>query len=50
MLRHAAATRLRHEMGIEAARVVLGHTSASTTEIYAEVDRLNAIDAMRKHG
>jgi integrase len=50
MLRHAAATRLRHEIGIEAARVVLGHTSASTTEIYAEADRLKAIDAMRKLG
>ena len=50
MLRHAAATRLRREIGIEAARVVLGHTSASTTEIYAEVDHLNAIEAMRKLG
>lgn len=50
MLRHAAATRLRREIGIEAARVVLGHTSASTTEIYAEADRLKAIEAMRKLG
>jgi hypothetical protein len=29
---------------------VLGHTSASTTEIYAEADRLKAIEAMRKLG
>lgn len=49
-LRHAAATRLRREIGIEAARVVLGHTSATTTEIYAEADRVNAIDAMKKSG
>jgi integrase len=38
-LRHSVATRLRLQFGIEAARVVLGHTSASTTEIYAELDR-----------
>lgn len=50
MLRHAAATRLRREIGIEAARVVLGHTSATTTEIYAEADRINARDAMKKSG
>jgi integrase len=37
-LRHAAATRLRAEVGIETARVVLGHRSAGVTEIYAERD------------
>lgn len=49
-IRHAAATRLRREVGLEAARVVLGHTSASTTEIYAETDRESAIALMSKHG
>ncbi len=38
-LRHAAATELRREFGVEAARVVLGHRTAFTTEIYAEADR-----------
>jgi integrase len=37
-LRHTAATMLRREFGIEAARVVLGHGSAQVTEIYAEQD------------
>ena len=32
-LRHNAATSLRKQFGIEAARVVLGHTSPATTEI-----------------
>jgi integrase len=37
-LRHLAATRLRKRFGLEAARVVLGHTTTSMTELYAEVD------------
>ncbi len=37
-LRHAVATRLRRDYGIEAARVALGHSDAGTTQIYAEVD------------
>lgn len=49
-LRHLAATELRRRLGIEAARVVLGHTSASTTEIYAEVDRQAARAAMEDAG
>jgi len=49
-LRHAAATRLRDAMGIEAARVVLGHSSPSTTEIYAQVDREKARDMMQQFG
>lgn len=49
-LRHAAATRIRKEFGIEAARVVLGHTSAAVTEIYAEIDRTRAADIMARVG
>lgn len=49
-LRHAAATRLRAEVGLEAARVVLGHSSPSTTEIYAEVDRAKARSLMLRFG
>ena len=37
-LRHNFATKVRKEHGIEAARVLLGHSSAVTSEIYAEVD------------
>jgi len=49
-LRHTAATWLRAEIGIDAARTVLGHTSASTTEIYAEQDEQSAIEAMETYG
>ena len=37
-LRHNAATEIRRKFGIEAARTVLGHSSAAVTEIYAEMD------------
>jgi len=42
-LRHNFATLARREFGIEGARVTLGHSSAVTSEIYAERD----IDAAR---
>lgn len=45
-LRHNAATFLRKEFGIEAARVILGHSSAAVTEIYAEMDRKKAAEIM----
>ena len=41
-LRHTAATRIRAAYGIEAARIILGHSSAVTSEIYAEIDREKA--------
>jgi integrase len=49
-LRHAAATDLRRAFGIEAARVVLGHTSSVVTEIYAALDQGKAADIMAKVG
>jgi len=49
-LRHNAATRLRKQFGIEAARVVLGHRSASVTEIYAEMDQQKAAEIMAQVG
>jgi integrase len=49
-LRHSAATELRKEFGIEAARIILGHRSVVVTEVYAEVDRQKAIDAMTQVG
>jgi integrase len=45
-LRHNAATFLRKEFGLDAARVILGHTSAAVTEIYAEMDRKKAAEIM----
>lgn len=37
-LRHTAATFIREKYGLEAAKIILGHQSAVTTEIYAEKD------------
>jgi integrase len=47
-LRHSAATRFRERFGIETTRVLLGHASAATSEIYAERPRRLAADAARK--
>jgi integrase len=49
-LRHNAATFLRKQFGIEAARVVLGHASQDVTEIYAELDLQRAADIMGQVG
>jgi integrase len=49
-LRHNAATRLRREFGIEAARIVLGHRSSAVTEIYAEIDHGRAAEVMARAG
>lgn len=49
-LRHNAATNLRKEFGIEAARLILGHKSVTVTEIYAELDRQKAADIIAKVG
>ena len=49
-LRHNAATFLRKEFGIEAARVVLGHASSAVTGVYAELDLNRAADIMAQVG
>lgn len=38
-LRHTAATKLRREHGLEAAQVLLGHSTADVTQIYAEANQ-----------
>ncbi|QDV34109.1 tyrosine-type recombinase/integrase [Tautonia plasticadhaerens] len=45
-LRHNAATRLRKEFGLDAARAVLGHSSPVVTEVYAELDSKKAAEVM----
>lgn len=49
-LRHSAATKIRAKFGIEQARVVLGHASAVTSEIYAEVDQKAAAEIAKQLG
>jgi integrase len=49
-LRHAAATAVRREFGIEAAQLVLGHADANVTQIYAERDAERAREIAKKVG
>lgn len=49
-LRHNAGTEIRRKYGLEAARLILGHRSAVTTEIYAEKDMIEAIRIMKEMG
>ena len=49
-LRHNAATVLRKEFGLDVARVICGHKSPLTTEMYAELDRSKARDVMKQIG
>lgn len=49
-LRHSAGTFIRRHHGVELARIILGHTTAFTTEIYAEVDQRQAMEVMSKIG
>jgi integrase len=49
-LRHNAATFLRKEFGLEAARIILGHRSAVITEIYAEQDQQKAFEVIMRVG
>ena len=50
-LRHSAATALRSRFGIEAARIMLGHSDATlTAEVYAERDRSHALKIAQEVG
>jgi integrase len=49
-LRHSAATRLRKQDGLDAARVILGHKSAAAAEVYAEIDQAKARRIMGEVG
>lgn len=49
-LRHAAGTEIRSKHGAEAARLALGHSNLSTTEIYAERDRQKYMEIMATMG
>ena len=49
-LRHLAATEIRKKFGIEGAQIILGHTKADVTQIYAERDSGAAIKIAREVG
>jgi integrase len=49
-LRHACATQIRSRFGLEASQVVLGHSKADVTEIYAETNHDRAREVARAVG
>ncbi len=49
-LRHNAGTRFRRDFGLDAARILLGHTSGAVTTIYAEQDLRKADEIMAQVG
>jgi integrase len=49
-LRHAVATKVRGQFGLEGSQVVLGHSNADVTQVYAERDFGLARDIMKKIG
>jgi integrase len=49
-LRHSAATGIRDRFGLDSAQVVLGHSHASTTEIYARVNAEKAREVAKAMG
>jgi integrase len=49
-IRHSYATRVRHEHGLEAAQVLLGHSKVATTQLYAEKNLALALDVAKKIG
>jgi integrase len=49
-LRHTAATRIRRLFSLEAAQVVLGHSRADVTQVYAERDAGKAFTIMAEIG
>lgn len=42
-LRHTAATEVRKQFGLEAAQIILGHSQANVTQVYAERDLLKGV-------
>ena len=49
-LRHTAATEIRSKFGLEAAQVILGHSQANVTQVYAERDLAKGIEVAKRMG
>ena len=49
-LRHSAATEIRAKFGLEEAQVILGHSSADVTQVYAERDLSKGIEVAKQIG
>ncbi|QDU56165.1 tyrosine-type recombinase/integrase [Aeoliella mucimassa] len=49
-LRHLTATEVRREFGLEAAQIILGHSQANVTQVYAERDIAKGIEVAKQIG
>ena len=49
-LRHSYATEVRKDYGLEAAQILLGHSRADVTQVYAERDTARAVEVAREAG
>jgi integrase len=49
-LRHAFATRIRKQFGLEEAQVLLGHAAADVTQVYAQRDEAKAVEVAAQIG
>ncbi|MDC0935463.1 tyrosine-type recombinase/integrase [Pirellulales bacterium] len=49
-LRHTAGTAICKRFGLEAAQVILGHSNANVTQVYAERDLDKAVAVAREVG
>lgn len=49
-LRHTAATQVRKEFGLESAQIILGHSAADVTQVYAERDLSKGIEVAKRIG
>lgn len=49
-LRHTAATKIRADFGLEAAQIVLGHSRADVTQVYAETNNRKVAEIMSEVG
>lgn len=47
-LRHATATEIRREFGLEETQVMLGNAKADVTQVYAERDLAKGVEVARK--
>lgn len=50
LIRHAVATRIRNEFGLDSAQAVLGHSNVSVTERYAALSEAHAKKVMNQIG
>ena len=49
-LRHLATDLIEREFGIEAARVILGHSTIRMTAVYSSLDKAKAVEVLSKIG